>query len=270
LTEPPFGRIAIVGFGLIGGSIALAAKRAWPSIAVQPIHAGEALDHARGADLVVLSAPVLANIRILQQLAPHLQSDTVVTDVGSTKRSIVRLADQLPVASFIGGHPMAGGARGGASHARADLFGGHTWILTPRANNPSKSLARLEAFVAGLGAVPHVMTAELHDRFVGVVSHLPQLTASALMHVVGKLAGDAGLELAGPGLRDTTRLASSPADIWRDIASTNADVLGEALDVLIHTLEQMRESLDTGEGVDAVFTSACRWRDALDRTRGRG
>lgn len=235
-----------------------------------PVHAGDDLRGAHGADLVVLAAPVLANDRILQQLPPHLGPGTVVTDVGSTKRGIVGLAERLPLPTFIGGHPMAGGSRGGISNARADLFDGHTWILTPRRSHPSESVARLEAFVAALGAVPHVMTPDLHDRFVGAVSHLPQLTASALMHVVGKLAGDAGLELAGPGLRDTTRLASSPADIWRDIAATNADVLRDALDEMIGALGQMRESLESGEGVDTVFTSACRWRDALDRTRGRG
>jgi prephenate dehydrogenase len=111
------------------------------------------------------------------------------------------------------------------------------------------------------------MTPELHDRFVGAVSHLPQLTASALMHVVGKLAGDAGLEIAGAGLMDTTRLAASPADIWKDIAATNDDVLGEALDQLIRTLTEMRSTLGTGEGIEAVFTSACRWRTTLDRSR---
>lgn len=163
---------------------------------------------------------------------------------------------------------MAGAARGGAVHARADLFEGRTWILTPRAEHASDALARLERFVAGAGAVPHIMTPELHDRFVGAVSHLPQLSASALMHVVGKLAGDAGLELAGPGLRDSTRLAASPVDIWRDIAATNDDVLRSALDALIHTLTELRDSLPDGGKVDEIFTSACRWRDALDRAAG--
>ncbi len=112
------------------------------------------------------------------------------------------------------------------------------------------------------------MTPELHDRFVGAVSHLPQLTASALMHVVGKLAGDAGLELAGAGLHDTTRLATSPPDIWRDVAATNEDVLRDALDTLIATLTELRDSLGSGQAIDEVFTSACRWREALERARG--
>jgi prephenate dehydrogenase len=163
---------------------------------------------------------------------------------------------------------MAGAARGGAPHARADLFEGRPWILTPAAGHAPDSLARLESFVVNLGAVPHIMTAELHDRLVGAVSHLPQMSASALMHVVGTLAGDAGLELAGPGLHDTTRLATSPPDIWRDVAATNEDVLCAALDALIATLTDLRDGLGSGRALGEVFTSARRWREALDRTRG--
>src|SRR6185503_13519341 len=130
---------------------------------------------------------------------------------------------------------------------------GRPWILTPGAGIPAGAGGRLDTFVTGLRAVPHVMTPDLHDRFVGAVSHLPQLTASALMHVVGKLAGDAGLELAGAGLHDTTRLATSPPDIWRDVAATNQDVLRGALDALIGTLEELRGSLDSGTAIDEVF-----------------
>jgi prephenate dehydrogenase len=266
--EPFFPRIAIVGFGLIGGSIAQAAARRWPATRIVPIDLGTGLAGVAGADLVILAAPVLANISLLAELPPHLSSDTLVTDTGSTKRATVAAAGRAPAMTFIGGHPMAGAARGGSAQARADLFDGRPWILTPASTAAPAMLARLESFVAGLGAMPHVMTAELHDRFVGAVSHLPQLTASALMHVVGSLAGDAGLELAGAGLYDTTRLATSPPDIWRDVAATNGDVLRAALDRLIETLAALRDSLDSGEAIDDVFTSACRWREALDRARG--
>ena len=266
--EPFFPRVAIVGFGLIGGSIAQAASRRWPSTDIVPIDLGAGLAGAAGADLVVLAAPVLANISLLTELPPHLSPGTIVTDTGSTKRATAAAALQRPSMTFIGGHPMAGAARGGLAQARPDLFDGRPWILTPPAGHAPGVLARLEQFVQGLGAVPHIMTPELHDRFVGAVSHLPQLTASALMHAVGTLAGDAGLELAGPGLYDTTRLAASPPDIWRDVAATNADVLGAALDTLIGTLEALRESLASGEAIEEVFTSACRWREALDRARG--
>ena len=256
----------MVGFGLVGGSVARAAGRRWPAIEIVPIDKGDPLEKVRGAELVVLAAPVLANIAALAELPARLAPGAVVTDVSSTKRLIVAAAGAMPSLAFIGGHPMAGDVRSGAANARADLFEGRPWILTPGADRTAE-LQRLEEFVVGLGAVPHVMTPDLHDRFVGAVSHLPQLTASALMHVVGKLAGDAGLEIAGRGLHDTTRLAGSPAGIWKEIAVTNQDVLRTALDALIATLAEMRDSLDSGEGVETVFTSACRWRDSLDRSR---
>jgi prephenate dehydrogenase len=264
--NPPFPRIAIVGLGLLGGSVAKAATRRWPAVEIIPIHAGEDAHQTARADLVVLAAPVLANIARLAELRPHLGPEAVVTDVSSTKRMIVAAAGAIPGLTFIGGHPMAGSARGGLANAQADLFDGHPWILTPAAGQTAP-LQELEAFVIGLGGVPHIMTPELHDRFVGAVSHLPQMSASALMHVVGKLAGDAGLELAGRGLHDTTRLAASPADIWRDVTATNADVLRDALDALIATLIGMRDSLESGDEIETVFTSARRWRDALDRNR---
>jgi prephenate dehydrogenase len=266
-TEPPFRRVAILGNGLIGASILQAARRAWPGLHVDALDAGDDVSRIVGADLVVLAAPVRANVGLLDAIQPHVTGAAIVTDTGSTKRTICEAAASRPAIEFIGGHPMAGGTRGGAANARADLFEGRPWILTPRPGNPSGAVARLDTFVAGLGAVPHLMTPELHDRFVGAVSHLPQLTASALMHVVGRLAGDAGLELAGPGLIDTTRLAGSPPDIWKDIAATNDDILHEALALLIRTLTDLRDSLATGESIEAVFTSAQRWRSALDRTR---
>ncbi len=267
MIEPPFRRLAIVGAGLIGTSIRQAATRAWPAVAVTALDHGDDLAALAGAELVVLAAPVRANIALLAAVQPFLTPATVVTDAGSTKRAMCAAAGAYPAMDFIGGHPMAGGSRGGAANARADPFAGRPWILTPAPGNRTAAVARLEAFVGGLGAVPHVMTPELHDRFVGAVSHLPQLTASALMHAVGKLAGDAGLEIAGPGLMDTTRLAASPPDIWKDIAATNADVLREALDQLIRGLTEMRDTLESGEGIDAVFTSACRWRTTLERSR---
>ena len=266
MIDGPFRRIAVVGFGLVGGSVAKAALRRWPGIEIVPVDKGDAIERVAGAHLVVLAAPVLASIELLTRLRPFLPPDAVVTDVCSTKRLIVAAAGAIAGLRFIGGHPMAGDVRTGAAHARADLFDGRPWILTP-GPDLSPELQRLEMFVSGLGAVPHVMTPDLHDRFVGAVSHLPQLTASALMHAVGKLAGDAGLEIAGRGLHDTTRLAGSSPAIWKDIAITNADVLRAALDTLIATLGEMRDSLPSGEGVETVFTSACRWRDALDRGR---
>jgi prephenate dehydrogenase len=267
VDDPFFRKIAIVGVGLVGGSIAQAAARTWPSLEIMPIDAGDDLARVDGAGLVILAAPVRTNIGILSELPRYLQAGTPITDVGSTKRDIVDAAEALSLTSFIGGHPMAGAERGGRAHARPDLFAGRPWILTPTPGT-GQGIELIERFIEGIGGVPHIMTPQLHDRFVGAVSHLPQLTISALMHVVGRLGGDAGLELAGSGLLHSTRLASSPPDIWKDIAATNQDNLREALDTLIGSLTELRDGLGSGQAIDEVFTSACRWREALQRARG--
>jgi prephenate dehydrogenase len=120
-------------------------------------------------------------------------------------------------------------------------------------------------FIEALGAVPRVITADAHDRLLAFLSHLPQLTASALMQVVGEAVGEEGLALAGRGLADTTRLASSPPDIWRDIAATNADEIGSALDALIALLQELRSDLSDGDRLAEVFEEAARWRGTLKR-----
>ncbi|HYM22189.1 MAG TPA: prephenate dehydrogenase dimerization domain-containing protein, partial [Vicinamibacterales bacterium] len=123
----------------------------------------------------------------------------------------------------------------------------------------------LSSFIRALGAEPKVVGVEAHDRLLAYLSHLPQLTASALMGVVGDAVGAEGLALSGRGLADTTRLASSPADIWKDIAATNADEIGPALDVLIAVLQDLRKDLRKGERLDDVFAEAARWREQLKR-----
>jgi prephenate dehydrogenase len=279
--QPPiFARIGIVGLGLIGGSIALAARQLWPKALVIGVDNKNVLETAMRmhavdvaaddlivlaeADLVVLAAPVRQNLAILAQLNEHVRQPAVVTDTGSTKREIVTAAAALPERfTFAGGHPLGGAAVGGLEHARPDLFRNRPWILTPDASVPADALARVREFVTALGSTPHVMTAEEHDRVLAFLSHLPQLTASALMRVVGDAVGGDGLALAGRGLVDTTRLASSPADIWRDIASTNADQIGPALDTLIAVLQALRADLRDGDCLEQLFTDALRWRERL-------
>ena len=225
---------------------------------------GDDLGLAAGAELIVLAAPVRANIEILSQLAEVVPGPAIVTDVGSTKRDIVAAARALPPRlQFIGGHPLGGAAVGGVEAARPDLFNGRPWILTPE-NGPAD--APLTAFLRSLGADVRVTTPAAHDELLAYVSHLPQLTASVLMAVVGAHAGEEGLGLAGRGLRDTTRLASSPADIWRDIAATNADHLAEAIETLIGVLQRLKNDLNGDSAVlDEVFESAADWKRILER-----
>jgi prephenate dehydrogenase len=287
-----FNKVGIVGLGLIGGSIALAARQLWPSSLVVAVDDKDVLETAMRlhaidvaaddlvvlaeVDIVVLAAPVKQNVALLADLGDHVRTPAVVTDVGSTKREMIAAARRLPDRfTFVGGHPLAGSAHGGLVHARPDLFQGRPWILTPddpaERSRPGDLTAdrKLSAFVQALGAVPTHMSADAHDRLMASLSHLPQLTASALMQVVGQRVGPEGLALAGKGLADTTRLAASPADIWKDIAATNADYLGAALDALIGALKDLRKDLPAGDRLIEVFTEAARWRETLRATPAR-
>jgi len=279
-VEPPFRRVAIAGIGLIGGSIALAIRDRWPSAHIVGIDTPSVLTHARtsgaiddglasiaaleAADLVVLAAPVRQNARLLTELPVRIAAHAVLTDVGGTKRDVVNAARRLPGgARFIGGHPIGGAERGGFGFARGDLFRDRPWILTPVPGTDGAALDALRGFVAALGARPVVMDPAEHDRVMAFVSHLPQLAASALMDAVGGAVGGGGLAVAGRGLMDTTRLASSPADVWRDICATNADAISGALDQLIDRLNDLRADLHRGEALQAVFGGAARWRAEL-------
>lgn len=284
-SEPPvFERVAVVGLGLIGGSVALAARQTWPAGLVigvddKPVLERAMLRHAidvaaddpvvlAEADLVVLAAPVRANLALLADLEEHVRGAAVVTDVGSTKRDVVAAARALPSRlTFVGGHPLGGAPRSGIDHARPDLFRDRPWLFTPPDDRRGDALERLRRFVAGFGAVPHVLAPDAHDRLLAFLSHVPQLAASALMRVVGDAIGEDGLALSGRGLADTTRLASSPADIWRDICATNADEIGAALDALIAELRTVRDGLADGGTIDRTFDSAARWRAALAARR---
>jgi prephenate dehydrogenase len=251
-------------------------------------------------ELVILAAPVGQNVELLRQLgdrvaavartlsglrqgsgqARHSEAEAadprrgadqprpapasiVVTDVGGTKRDIVAAARSLPDGlAFVGGHPIGGAERGGFGFARPDLFSGRPWIFTPDEQSDVLALERLERLATGLGARPARVEAGDHDRLMAYVSHLPQLAASALLFTVGGGAAD-GLRLAGRGLVDTTRLASSPASVWRDIAASNPDFIGEALDGLIATLSELRRDLVHGDTIEKTFSDAGRWRAEL-------
>jgi len=282
VSEPPFRRVAIYGLGLIGGSIALAIKRRWQSVAVLAIdrpdvvdaalrmkiadEGGASLRVANGADLVMLAAPVLQNVAAIEAIPNDIQGTALLTDAGSTKRAMADAAARLPERlPFIGGHPLAGAAASGLQAARPDLFDDRPWILTGTECAPEPAVDALSQFITGLRAIPRRMAAAEHDRLLAYVSHLPQLTVSALMHVVGGCAGPDGLSLAGRGLRDTTRLASSPAHPWRDIVATNGDNIDAALDALIAALQQLKAAPGGAPPrLDELFVSAARWKGVLD------
>jgi prephenate dehydrogenase len=282
--DPPFTSLAIIGLGLIGGSIALAVRERWPSVRIVAVDRPAVLAHGLGSgavdrgavtiaemgrpDLVILAAPVRENVTLLPQVARHVETTALITDVGGTKRDIVHAARTLPPSvTFVGGHPIGGAERGGFGFARPDLFAGKPWIFTPETREFSAALDRLMQLAGGLRARPTTMDAGAHDRLMAFLSHLPQLTASALMEIVGSAATGDGLRLAGRGLIDTTRLASSPAAMWRDICAANADEIGEALDLLIERLTELRADLERGEAIEVIFDEAARWRAELMKGR---
>src|SRR5712691_4053215 len=190
--RPVFGKVGIVGLGLIGGSIALAARQIWPSSLVIGVDRKDVLEIAMRlhaidvaaddlvvlaeVDLVVLAAPARQNMALLEQLDDHVRQPAVVTDTSSTKRAIVDAARALPPRfTFVGGHPLGGAAKGGLEHARPDLFTGRPWLLTPTSDRSGDALDKLFAFVTALGAEPRVVSVVAHDRMLAYLSHLPQL-----------------------------------------------------------------------------------------------
>jgi prephenate dehydrogenase len=277
-SRPAFSSVAIVGVGLMGGSLALALRRAWPGVAVFGVDRQAVVERAQeqgaihygaedlwlvaGADLIVLAAPAATNIELLSALLPHAAPDAVITDVGSVKRRIMAAAEQLPV-NFVGGHPVCGGTSSGLSAANPDMFAGRQWLLTAGSRTHRDALERVLAMARAVGARPRVVDASEHDRLMAYVSHLPQLVSSMLMRAAGEAVGDHGLSLAGAGLLDTTRLAASTASIWEDICRENGDEIAPALDRMIGLLVELRTSVGTRAPL-GLFDEASRWRRRLE------
>jgi prephenate dehydrogenase len=280
--DPPFRRIGIVGLGLIGGSIALAARQAWPTVrlvaAVRREHpqARQVVDEIvtdvaalAPCDLIVVAVPI---DRVPECLLELSRSGTraVVTDVSSTKRQVMAAATAAGLPSFVGGHPMAGGERPGLDCARGDLFRGRPWILVKATGTPAAD-AQLERFAIGLGAVVRWMDAETHDRTVAYVSHLPQIVAAALMNAADAALGTAGQAVAGNAFGEMTRLASSPPEMWTAVLGENRDYVREALARFIRELPADPAGVEPGDWVREALTQSgearARWR-ATSKPRG--
>jgi prephenate dehydrogenase len=278
VREPPFQQLGIVGLGLIGGSIAAAVRAAWPNLRVLGVDRPEiaadarargwiheALPHARPlgeADLVVLASPVPGIVAGIGELA-RAGHPGAITDVGSTKRTIVRAAADAGLRRFVGGHPMAGAEASGLAAARADLFAGCRWCVVPGAGAGDEDVAFVEALARGLGARPVRIEADTHDRVMAYVSHLPQLVSVALMNAAAAGAGRDGLALAGRGLAEMSRLASSSPDVWEGILAANADYVAEALDALRDEVGALDARRPDAAGVTSSFARAAAFRRVL-------
>jgi prephenate dehydrogenase len=258
-------RVAVLGVGLIGGSIGLAARRRLeaevvgfdpdPATLTRASEDGVIDDAAasvaaacEGAEVVFCAAPVAGLDALSRAALDACGADTVVTDVGSTKRDIVAAlgADER----FIGGHPLAGAETSGVENARADLFEGARWYLTPKSARSSGLLYdRLQRTIAGLGARVQAIDAEAHDRLMATISHLPHVVANVLVgQAVAELTRDSErMPEVGPSFRDTTRVAGANPAIWGDIFASNSEAVAEAVDAVVERLREAAALIRSGE-----------------------
>ncbi len=275
--------ITIIGVGLLGGSLGLALRAAgFTGKLVGVGRRQESLDEAlrfrcideatcdlaegvSRADMVVLATPVGAYKRLCRTIAPALPDGAVVTDVGSTKKQVVAVAETvLGPERFVGSHPMAGMENKGVAFARADLFEGARCILTPTDATPAGLADRIETLWQTVGMKTLRMTPDAHDRAVARVSHLPQILASLLMG----LPADSDLAVAASGFRDCTRLAGGDPEMWRDILLTNPEPIAETIDAMKAELDKLAALMAAGDasGLESLFTAA---RDRRRATIGQ-
>jgi len=273
-------RIALVGVGLIGGSIGLAARERLDASVAAYDPSGEALRIAlkRGAidrasedvtgavadaEAVFVAAPVGVLPEVTAAALEAAPADCVVTDVGSTKRAIVAALDD---ARFVGGHPLAGAETSGVQHSRVDLFEGATWYLTPTAATSGILYERLHRLLHGLGAGPTAIDPETHDTLLATVSHLPHVLANVLVAQAARTLAAEGerLPATGPSFRDATRVAGAPSAIWTDIYVSNRDAIAGRIDDTIARLTEVREALAAADR-----TKIAAWNDGAADDRRR-
>ena len=277
-----YGKIAIIGIGLIGASIALATRRSGLVKQISSFDANEdAREEARqlglpvdmcdslevavtDADLVILAIPVGAMASVAEAIAPYLSTGTVITDTGSTKRSVVRdVTPKLPEdCIFIPGHPLAGTEFSGPASGFPDLFKQRYWLLIDEGNASAEAKVKLEGFYAALGAMVEWMDSDYHDRVLAITSHLPHLIAYTIVNTAVDLESDLKndvIRYSASGFRDFTRIASSDPTMWRDIFMANDEAVLEMLQRFSEDLTYLQRAIRWQEG-DKLF-------ELFERTR---
>ena len=280
MITPQFKKIVIFGVGLIGGSFALALRKANAVGEVVGFGRSETtLQQARqlgiidrigrdvavevgAADLVLLATPVGQMAELMARIAPHLGAHTLVTDGGSTKSDVVAAARANlggRIAQFVPAHPIAGAEKSGAGAALADLYQGKKVVLTPLPENRSESVARVRKAWELCGAAVSELTPQQHDAVFAAVSHLPHLLSFALVHDLAQRDNrDLLLSFAASGFRDFTRIAASSPEMWRDICLANREALLQELQIYIAELDQMSAALAAGDAarLEQTFRTA--------------
>ncbi len=284
--EKPFRRLAIIGVGLIGGSLARALRRAGKRLEIvgygrNHLNLQRALelgvidrfetriaDAVQGADMIVVAVPVGSMAKVLRELAPHVAAEAVVTDVGSTKGSVIddargALGELLP--QFVPGHPIAGNERRGVEASTAGLFEDRAVLLTPVAETRPVALARVRAMWQTTGARVIEMDAGRHDRILAATSHLPHVLAFALVDTLARMDDSEEIfNYAAGGFRDFTRIASSDPLMWRDICVANRDAILAALGEYRNGLDAIMQAVERGDG-DALMKLFERAKAVRDR-----
>ena len=287
---PLFARLTVAGVGLVGGSLAGAVRAA--RLAGEVVGFGRSLAnlrvaHERGlvdrvtqdpaeavadTEVIVLAAPVGTCTALAERFRAHARAGTLLTDVGSVKAGLVQDLETrwAGVGPVVGGHPIAGSESAGASAARIDLFRERRCILTPTRTTDATALARVRALWEGIGARVEEMSPTDHDDVLARISHLPHLVACALAATVDRteVGGRVVLDYAGSGFRDTTRIAASPAELWRDIALANAPALVAALGEFRAALDRLEQAIvtDDAAALEAALAAAQAVRRRLGRT----
>jgi prephenate dehydrogenase len=288
-----FEQLGLIGCGLMGGSFALALKRAGlvkrvvgysksPStterarqMGVIDVEAPSALLAVSGADLILLAVPVLATEATFKAIRHLVRSDTLVMDVGSTKREVIDAARRVlrdQVGVFVPAHPIAGKELAGVEHADVDLYTGRQVILTPIERTLTVQLNKAQSVWTALGCHVKQMSPEAHDAAYAAVSHLPHMIAFALMNAVkGQAQGEAFLSLAGPGFRDFTRIAASEPSIWRDILMSNREELLAQSQHFQRALQALETTIASGNPdalqvlIEQASSARAQWRMNSDK-----
>lgn len=285
-------RIAFIGLGLIGGSIARGIRRSDPDVTImaymrtrsrleQAFEDGiidiilDGIDDSRlkECDLIFLCTPVEYNASYLAQLRPHLRPGALITDVGSTKTDIHRQVTRLGMEDvFIGGHPMAGSEKTGYENSSDHLLENAYYIITPTATSRPEDVERLVEVARAVNSIPIVLYYERHDQITAAISHLPHIVASSLVNLVKESDGDDGMmkRLAAGGFKDITRIASSSPEMWEQICMTNSDNLSLILRSYIDSLEIILDRLRArdGQSIYGLFETSRDYRSTFSEKSG--
>jgi len=280
-----FKHISVVGAGLIGGSILLAAKKLnvspefscwshspstlsfWSNLGWVNTHSS-LKDSVKDADLVIIATPVDKISETFINIAPFLKPGCLITDVGSIKAEVLKAAAVLPTSvSFVGSHPMAGSEKAGAKNARADLFENRFCFITPGPHDPAESVQKLELFWKSLGSKTFICSAEKHDEVVAAISHTPHASAAALMLAVKNLPGFKQAAV-GAGLKDSTRIAAGEENLWVGILLANATHVTQGLKEVEKQTAQLRMAMELCDaaGLSKILEAARIARQSLDQT----